>query len=48
MNGKFIADLDLSARMNSGDILITTGMYRGDEINGYSTDYKDFQISKIP
>jgi len=48
VNDNFIADLGLSTRTNSGDILISTGMYQGDEVSGYSTDYTDFTIWKIP
>jgi len=44
----FIATLDLSARINSGSILVATGMYSGDEINGYKTRYKDFMIWSLP
>ena len=44
INDTFISELDLSSRLNSGDITIATGIYSGDEINGYSTDYADFTI----
>ena len=48
VNEEFIGDLDLSARLNSGDVSIATGMYTGDEINGYSTDYEEYSIWEIP
>jgi hypothetical protein len=48
LNDVFIAELDLSARMNSGNILIVTGIYTGDEITGEVTDYQDFSIWSIP
>lgn len=48
LNGQFISDLDLSARQNAGDILVTTGVYEGDEQNGHYTGYADFSIWQIP
>jgi hypothetical protein len=48
VNGKFVADLDLSARTNSGDVHIGTGFYSNDEFDGYSTEYTDFSIWEIP
>jgi hypothetical protein len=48
VNGSFVADLDLSVRMNSGDVRVAIGFYNGSEIEGYSTDYKNFTIWKIP
>ena len=44
VNGVLVDELDLSARSNSGNILIGTGFYNGAEIDGYSTKYKNFQI----
>jgi hypothetical protein len=48
LNEEFIADLDLSAHQNSGDVWIGTGFINGAEINGHSTDYKEFAVWKIP
>jgi hypothetical protein len=48
LNGMFISDLDLSARQNSGDIYIATGIYSGREISGRSTGYQDFTIWSLP
>ena len=48
LNDIFIAELDLSARSNSGDILIATGIYTGDEIGGETTDYLDFTVWSLP
>ena len=47
VNGEFIAELDLSARTNAGDITIATGLYEGDEINGKTTNFKNFSIWSI-
>jgi hypothetical protein len=48
LNNEFIAEIDLSARMNSGDIYIVTGVYSGDEVTGEATDYQDFTIWSLP
>jgi len=48
VNGGFIAELDLSARLNSGDVGIGTGFQSGDEIDGYSTNYEEFNVWEIP
>jgi len=48
VNESFIAELDLSARTNSGGVVIATGITNGDEINGYSTKYQDFKVWEIP
>jgi hypothetical protein len=48
INGKFVANLDLSARLNLGAVRIGTGISDGSEISGYSTDYKDFRVWEIP
>lgn len=48
INNDFIAELDLSARSNSGGIFIATGMHEGDEIDGEATGYKDFTVWSIP
>ncbi|MGB9578452.1 MAG: hypothetical protein ACPL3S_04205, partial [Halothiobacillaceae bacterium] len=48
VNQTFIAELDLSARTDSGDVIVATGIYNGDEINGYSTRYENFRVWEIP
>jgi hypothetical protein len=48
LNGAYIDEFDLSSRMNAGGIQIATGIYQGDEVNGYSTRYNDFSIWSIP
>jgi len=47
VNGEFIAEFDLSARTNAGDITIATGMYGGDEIEGKTTYFENFSIWSI-
>ncbi|MEW5939761.1 MAG: serine/threonine-protein kinase [Chloroflexota bacterium] len=44
INNVLVSELDLSSRLNSGDITIATGIYSGDEVNGYYTEYTDFTI----
>lgn len=48
VNGIFVAELDLSERLNSGDVKVATGMFTDTEIIGYSTEYEDFTIWEIP
>ncbi len=48
LNGRFISEINLSSRQNAGSILATTGVYEGDEVNGYYTGYADFSIWQIP
>jgi len=47
LNGTFISELDLSVRMNSGDVFVVTGVYQGDEIPGFHTGYEAFSIWSI-
>lgn len=48
INGVLVADLDLSARMNSGPIYIVTGVYEGDELAGKLTNYEGFTVWSFP
>ncbi len=48
LDNNFVAEMDVSARMNSGGILIATGVYTGDEFTGESTEYQDFTVWSIP
>jgi serine/threonine protein kinase/uncharacterized membrane protein YidH (DUF202 family) len=48
VNQTFIAEFDLSARLDSGDVRIATGIFNGDEVNGYSTRYDNFRVWSIP
>jgi hypothetical protein len=48
LNDVFISDLDLSSRMNAGDVFIATGFYKLDQVEGSKTDYQDFMIWSLP
>ncbi len=48
LNGELIAELDLSARTNSGSIFIATGIFQGDGQAGSSTRFADFSIWSLP
>ncbi len=48
MNRQIIAELDLSGRMNSGDVMVAIGLFYGNEINGEETHYEDFAVKEIP
>jgi hypothetical protein len=47
LNGELTYELDLSGRVNSGDVFLVTGVYQGDQIPGSSTGYQDFTIWSI-
>ncbi len=46
LNGEYVADLDLSARQNSGDVRVGRFL-QGDQGDGYSTSYQDFAVWEI-
>jgi hypothetical protein len=48
LNEYFVAELDLSGHMDSGDIKVATGLFEGDEMDGYSTGFKEFTVWEIP
>ena len=48
VNGDFVAELDLSARTNGGDVAVATGMHAGHEIKGEATRYEGFTVWAIP
>ena len=48
VNNEFVSDLDLSGRTVEGDVFVATGMYTGDLIAGYYTEYWDFFVYNIP
>ena len=47
VNGRFVADLDLSGLTRSGDIAIATGLFEGTEREGAVTKYEDFKWSRL-
>jgi hypothetical protein len=48
LNHEFVAELDLSSRMNAGDIILSTGIFEDDEVAGYATGYSEFSIWSLP
>ena len=44
LNGEFIALMDLSQRLDAGEIAVATGLYEGDEIEGAETVFTGFTI----
>lgn len=47
LNGNFVAQLDLSSRVNAGDVALSTGFYTVDEQEGAVTTYQDFTLWPI-
>jgi hypothetical protein len=43
-----VAELDLSARTNGGDVAVAIGMHAGHEIKGEVTRYEGFTVWAIP
>jgi hypothetical protein len=48
VNDEFVTELDLSSRTNSGDVLVVTGLFNGDEIDGEKTHYTGFNVWSLP
>ena len=48
LNKVFVAELDLSARTNSGDVAVVTGTYEGDQVSGEFTDFQDLYLWSLP
>ena len=48
VNGDFVAELDLSSRMTTGDVGVAEGMFTGDSVPGKYTQYDNFFVWKIP
>ena len=44
VNGELIAELDLSAGAPTGDVGVVVGLFSGDEIEGRSTNVRDFSV----
>ena len=45
VNGELIAELDLSSGAPTGDVGVIVGLFNGDEIEGRSTNVRDFTVS---
>lgn len=48
VNSNYVATLDVSGKQVPGDVLVATGSFSGNKINGRSTRYEDFTVWKIP
>mgnify|MGYP002713036493 CR=1 FL=1 len=48
LNDQFIAELDLSERLEAGDIKVVTAFFEGDEVPDYTTEYDDFTVWPLP
>ena len=44
VNGTLVAELDLSNGPSGGDVWVGTGIYEGDEIDGYVTEFEEFSV----
>ena len=48
LNDEFVAELDLSDRMNAGEIEVVTAFFEGNEVPDYSTAYNTFTVLPLP
>jgi serine/threonine protein kinase len=48
VNDQLVSTFDVSNRMNSGDIMIATGIYTGNAVVGEVTPYRDFRVWELP
>ncbi len=48
VNSVFIAEIDLSSRMDAGDVVVGTGFFSDTEIPGETTQYQDFTVWSLP
>ncbi len=48
LNGNFIAHLNLGDWMGTGDVMASTGLWSGHEINGETTRFSEYTVWKIP
>jgi serine/threonine-protein kinase len=48
INGVFVANLDLGARINAGDVLVAYATYKGHGLENKPVNYQDFTIWKLP
>lgn len=48
LNGAFIAELDLAARLDAGDFAAVTAFFFGNEIPGNSTGYDELTVWELP
>ncbi|MDZ7379873.1 MAG: LamG domain-containing protein, partial [candidate division KSB1 bacterium] len=48
VNDVYVSTLDVSRKQVSGDVLVVTGSWGGDEITGKATKYADFTVWSLP
>ena len=48
LNDELVDELDLSARSNSGPVYLVTAVLSVDEVEGYETGFKDFNVWSAP
>ncbi|MCP4426093.1 MAG: serine/threonine protein kinase [Chloroflexi bacterium] len=48
LNDELVADLDLSARVHEGNVVVVTAFFEGNEIEGYTTPFTDFTVWGLP
>ena len=44
VNGTLVTELDLSNAPSGGDVWAGTGIYEGNETDGYVTEYEEFSV----
>ncbi|HPC05301.1 MAG TPA: hypothetical protein PLI60_01150, partial [Anaerolineaceae bacterium] len=47
-NGSLVSELDLSSSQAKGTVVAASGLYTGNEIPGYTTDFSNFVIIPLP
>ncbi len=48
LNDEFVAELNLSDRMDAGEIEVAAAFFEGHEVPGYSTEYSEFTVWPLP
>jgi serine/threonine protein kinase len=48
LNDEFVAELDLSDRMEAGEIEVITAFFEGNEVPDYTTGYSEFTVWPLP
>ena len=48
LNDEFIAELDLSDRMDTGEVEVIAAFFAGHEVPGYMTGYNEFTVWPLP
>jgi hypothetical protein len=48
LNEQFIAELDLSDRLEAGEIEVVTAFFTGNEVPDYTTEYNEFTVWPLP